>query len=88
MKNFVAREFKFYICILLGYSLLVIGCFCPPIGIVSNSVLVAAGMFICLAGLIIGLDLPAVIREIRLLKKEIKDDILSENENENENNND
>lgn len=80
MKSSAAREVKFYICLLLGYSLLVIGCFCPPIGIVSNSVLVAAGMFICLSGLIIGLDLPAVIREIRLLRKEIKEDILPENE--------
>jgi len=65
------KDARFYVTLSLGYILLLLGCLLPPLGVISNSVLVGAGMLICLAGLILGLDIPALLREIRLLKQDI-----------------
>ena len=65
------REIRFYITMLLGYALMLIGMFIPPQGVIEASVLYASGMLIILAGTTIGLDIPTIIREIRLFKKEI-----------------
>lgn len=65
------REIRFYITMLLGYALMMIGMFIPPRGVIEASVLYASGMLIILAGTTIGIDIPAIIKEIRLFKKEM-----------------
>ena len=65
------REIRFYVTTLLGYALMIIGMFIPPRGVIEASVLYASGMLIILAGTTIGIDIPAIIKEIRLFKKEI-----------------
>lgn len=50
MKN----DLKFYILIILGFIIALIGLIAPPFGIISNSVLLMTGQFIVLAGGIIG----------------------------------
>ena len=65
------REIRFYVTTLLGYALMMIGMFIPPRGVIEASVLYASGMLIILAGTTIGIDIPAIIKEIRLFKKEI-----------------
>lgn len=51
----------------MGYSLVVGGFFSPPMGIVSNSVIVVFGILIAMAGLCVGIDLKDIIHEFRLL---------------------
>lgn len=63
-------EIRFYFCTILGYVLLLLGLYLPPLGIIPDSVLIGAGMLFILGGLVIGLDIKGVIREIRLLKEE------------------
>lgn len=61
------RELRFYITLILGYALLIIGVFTPPVSVIDTSILYASGMFIVLAGAIIGIDIPEILREIRNL---------------------
>lgn len=61
-------EIRFYVCLLLGYILIIIGIFCPPIGVISNSVLIGFGMLISLGAVALGLDLNGIkdiIHEIK-----------------------
>lgn len=59
------HELRFYITLIFGYSLLIIGVFTPPVSIIDTSILYASGMFIVLAGATIGIDIPEILREVR-----------------------
>lgn len=74
------KSFKFYITLGLGFILMVIGCFCPPLGIISNSILLGSGMLLTISAGCIGVDLAEVIHQVRLLRFETKNDKLEEDE--------
>ena len=61
-------ECRFYVCLILGFSLMVMGFLAPPMGTISNGVLVGAGMMLILGGLSVGLDIKGIIFELRKLK--------------------
>lgn len=62
-------ECRFYVCLILGFSLMVMGFLAPPMGTISNGVLVGAGMMLILGGLSVGLDVKGIIYELRKLKE-------------------
>ena len=64
------KEIRFYVTMLLGYALLIISMFTPPVGVISSSALYGAGMFLILSGATIGIDIPSIIKEIRLLRSQ------------------
>lgn len=65
------KEIRFYVTTLLGYILLIIGIFTPPLAVIDASILYASGMFLILAGVSIGLDVAEILKEIRLLKESL-----------------
>ena len=68
MRPEVRKDFRFYVSLLLGFIMLVIGCICPPLGIISNSVLLAGGMILCITAGCIGIDLSEIIHQFTILK--------------------
>ncbi len=64
----IKKECRFYVCLVLGFALMVMGFFAPPIGTISNSVLVGSGMLLSIGALAIGIDIKGCIHELRLLK--------------------
>lgn len=80
MNRETRKSIKFYISLILGYSLLIMGALLPPIGIISNSVLIGGGMILCISAGCIGIDLADIIHQFVLLKankyEEIKKDII------------
>lgn len=62
------REFRFYVCLLLGFVLMMCGFFAPPSGEIHNSVLVGSGLLLAIGALAIGVDIEGIIHELRLLK--------------------
>lgn len=68
MKN----EIKFYVTLFLGFVLLLIGCFIPPEGVISTSLLCGSGMLLTLSAGLIGVDLSKIIREFRFLRAQIE----------------
>lgn len=72
------QEIRFYVCMILGYSLMMIGIWIPPVGIISNSVIIAAGIVLCIGALSIGIDVKGIIHEIRLMKEDDDRKLLNE----------
>jgi len=68
--NETRREWRFYVCLALGFSLMASGFYVPPLGIIDNSVIVAAGILLCIGALAVGIDLKGCIHEFRLLMAE------------------
>lgn len=64
----IKKECRFYVCLILGFALMVMGFFAPPIGTISNSVLVGSGMLLSIGALAIGIDIKGCIHELRLLR--------------------
>lgn len=62
------QEFRFYVCLILTYVLLMISLFLPPVNVITQSVLWAAIIILGIGALGIGLDVSGILREIRLLK--------------------
>lgn len=80
------KDLKFYFSLILGFSMLMTGCILPPIGNISNSVLMAGGMMLTITAGCIGIDLGEIIREFRLLKEKSVDNInLNKKEKQNQN---
>lgn len=63
------KDAKFYTTLMMGFILIIISIWIPPIGVIPTSVLYASAMFIVLAGALIGLDIPAILHEINELKR-------------------
>jgi len=63
------KDIKFYMTLIMGFSIMMIGIFTPPVGIVSTSLLWGTAMFLVLAGGIIGMDIPALLHEVNEMKK-------------------
>lgn len=66
------KSWKFYTTLFLGFILMIVGCFCPPAGIISDSILVGSGMILTISAGCIGIDLAEIIHQIRLLRYESK----------------
>lgn len=64
----IKKECRFYVCLIFGFSLMVMGFFAPPMGSISNSVLVGSGMLLSIGALAIGIDIKGCIHELRGLK--------------------
>ena len=80
------KDLKFYFSLILGFSMLMTGCILPPIGNISNSVLMAGGMMLTITAGCIGIDLGEIIREFRLLKEKGVNNIdLDKKEKQNQN---
>ena len=80
------KDLKFYFSLILGFSMLMTGCILPPIGNISNSVLMAGGMMLTITAGCIGIDLGEIIREFRLLKEKGVNNIdLDKKEKQNSN---
>ena len=80
------KDLKFYFSLILGFSMLMTGCILPPIGNISNSVLMAGGMMLTITAGCIGIDLGEIIREFRLLKEKGVNNIdLDKKEKQNKN---
>lgn len=69
----IKNEIRFYLCIILGYSLMIISLFIPPVGIIPTSVLFGSGMFLVIGGLCVGVDIRGVLSEIKGIKALNKD---------------
>lgn len=65
----VHREVRFYICLLLGFALLMCGFYTDPPGEISKSVLVAFGAILTIAAVSVGVDVKGIILAIAELKK-------------------
>jgi len=64
------REWRFYVCLLMGFSLMVGGFFSPPLGEINNSIIVASGILLCLGAMCVGIDLKGIIHELRMFRNE------------------
>ena len=69
------REVRFYVCLVLGFVLMMCGFFAPPMGEIHNSVLVGAGLLLSIGALAVGIDLVGCIHELRLLKTGVVEDL-------------
>lgn len=78
----IKKECRFYVCLILGFSLMVMGFFAPPIGTISNSVLVGSGMLLSIGALAIGIDIKGCLHELRGLKTDVY--TMKEQNNKNE----
>lgn len=72
-NNEIRREWRFYVCLCMGFCLMFCGFYVPPLGVISNSVIIAAGMLLCIGAMAVGIDLKGCIHELRLLKRETED---------------
>lgn len=68
----IRRECRFYFCLIIGAVFMYLGFYAPPIGEIADSVLIGAGMFLCVGALAIGIDIKGCIHELRLLKNDAK----------------
>ena len=62
------QDAKFYASLALGFGMFLLGVFIPPIGYISNSVLMAGGMLLTIAAGLIGVDITKILKELRLLR--------------------
>lgn len=74
----VQKDIKFYVLVGLGFTISLVGLLSPPIGIVDNSVLVVTGLFLSVAGGLIGavihLDFKNLYFHIGPMPTKIKED--------------
>lgn len=63
------QEVRFYTCLVLGFTIVILGFYAPPIGIIDNSVIITFGMMLMVGALAVGIDVRGIIKEIRLLKE-------------------
>lgn len=69
MTNETRKDVKFYVVLFLGFSLALLGCLVPPVGVIENSMLWLVFSFLMLSACIEGVDVKGIVREIRLLKE-------------------
>ena len=74
------REVRFYVCLILGFALMMCGFFAPPTGEIHNSVLVGSGILLSIGALAVGVDIEGIIHELRLLKNEAKEELKAKGE--------
>lgn len=63
------KDLKFYVCLGLAYSLLMISLFLPPLNVITESVLYAGIVLLGCGALATGIDLQGILHEINELKR-------------------
>jgi len=61
----IRREVRFYVCLVIGTFLLEQGLQYPPPGVIAESVILAAGLLLCIGALSVGVDVAGVVAEIK-----------------------
>ena len=65
----VAREIRFYVCLFMGFALLILGFYAEPPGHIGNSVLCAAGGLAIIGAVGVGMDIKGIIHELVKLRE-------------------
>lgn len=76
MKKETRNEIKFWVIFGLAIAFGSVGMFCPPIGVIDNSVLIYAGELLTFAAAVMGIDLR--------IDSKIKNRLRKNNDNEEE----
>lgn len=63
------NDVKFYVCLVMAFSLLLTSLFLPPLNIITESVLYASIIILGTGALVTGVDVSGIIHEVRLLKE-------------------
>lgn len=63
------KEIRFYVCLILAYTLMMISLWIPPVGIIGTSVLYAAIIILSIGALAVGLDVSGILHEINEMKR-------------------
>ena len=70
MKEEIKRkEIRFYVCLTMAFTLLVISLFLPPLNVITESVLYAAIALLSTGALVTGVDISGILHELNELKK-------------------
>mgnify|MGYP006874322796 CR=1 FL=1 len=69
MTRETKNDIKFYICLFLSFGLMLTSLLLPPVNVITTSVLYAAIIILALGGLIAGIDLEGILKELNELKK-------------------
>lgn len=69
MKKDIKIEFRYYTPLIMGFFIMCVALFAPPIGVVNTSAIYAGGCFLILCAAVVGLDIPALLHEINELKR-------------------
>ena len=63
------KEIRFYVCLILAYTLMMISLWIPPVGVIAASVLYGTIIILTIGALSIGLDISGILHEINELKR-------------------
>lgn len=63
------KEIRFYVCLILAYTLMMISLWIPPVGVIASSVLYGTIIILSIGALSIGLDVSGILHEINELKR-------------------
>ena len=63
------KEIRFYVCLILAYTLMMISLWIPPVGVIAASVLYGTIIILSIGALSIGLDVSGILHEINELKR-------------------
>lgn len=62
-------DLRYYVPLIMGFIIMMIALFAPPIGEIPQSAIFGGGSFLILCAVVAGLDIPATLHEINELKK-------------------
>lgn len=68
-KTDTRREVRFYVCLIMGFTLLVYGAVTPPPGHISQSIIIAAGIVFAIGAMCVGVDIRGIISDITKLRE-------------------
>lgn len=80
MSKETKKELRYYAPLIMGFFIMCVALFAPPIGVVPASAIYAGGSFLILCATVVGLDVPAALREIRLLRQNVVEEIVREDD--------
>lgn len=69
MTTEARKDIKFYITLILGFSLLVMGFFAEPPGDINSSIIIASGILFSIGSMAVGIDIKGTIEAIIKLKQ-------------------
>lgn len=78
------REARFYVCLILGFSLLVYGIITPPPGEIHQTTIIAAGILFAIGALCVGIDIRGIIKDLVVLRQADKELLTAANNNKKE----
>lgn len=78
----MSKELRYYTPLCMGFIIMMIALLSPPLGDIPKNAIYGGGCFLILCATVVGLDVPATLKEIRLLRNNIVDDMTKDVENE------